>query len=314
MGTAHLQLSWLICWYSIDLIEYLIASYGVAYIKIDGELTKPATLLVKKISNAIGVIYEPTKIRRIAKASADAEKIKALNTIEVSEIEQRAINRIVQKEVRKQKNIEQITSKAIYSLPKNANIEGLEENWITHFFDKCENISDNEMQTVWSKLLCGEATSPGTYSKRTVNFISTIDKSDAELFTKFYKFIWVVGELNPLVFDIKNDIYTNSGINFASLKHLDSIGLISLEYMTGYIRERIPKVMEAFYYGRTLSIEFQNETDNQLGVGKVLLTETGMQLFNICGSEPSQEFYEYAVSQFVAQGLIVSSFVGMKAF
>lgn len=43
-------------------------------INLDG-LAKPATALVEKISNAIGVLYESTKIRKLAKAKAEATLI-----------------------------------------------------------------------------------------------------------------------------------------------------------------------------------------------------------------------------------------------
>jgi hypothetical protein len=38
-----------------------------------------------------------------------------------------------------------------------------------------------EMQNLWAQVLAGEANSPGTYSKRTVNFLSSLDKKDAAL-------------------------------------------------------------------------------------------------------------------------------------
>jgi hypothetical protein len=47
----------------------------------------------------------------------------------------------------------------------------LDEDWIAHFFDKCENVSNKEMQTLWSRLLAVEATTSGTYSKRTIDLV-----------------------------------------------------------------------------------------------------------------------------------------------
>jgi hypothetical protein len=42
-----------------------------------GDLAKPATVLVEKISDAIGGIFKPYQIRRIAQAEGEAEKIRA---------------------------------------------------------------------------------------------------------------------------------------------------------------------------------------------------------------------------------------------
>lgn len=193
-----------------------------------GDLSKPATVLVEKVCNAVGVVYEPTRIKRQARAEAEAEKIKALAHIELRDIERRALERFVQQEARKQENIESITAQAAKALPAAAKVESLDEDWVAHFFKQCDEVSDREMQSLWARLLQGEATSPGTFSKRTVDFISTIDKKDAALFTAFCQFVCVVGEPNPLIYEIDNEVYEKQGITFATLKHLDAIGLISL--------------------------------------------------------------------------------------
>lgn len=111
-------------------------------------LAKPATVLIKKISNAVGVLYEPKRIIKRAEAESKAEKIKALSSIELDEIQQRGIERFVHQETRKQENIENITAKAIKILPPTAKTEQLDEDWVAHFFDNCEKVSDEQMQTL----------------------------------------------------------------------------------------------------------------------------------------------------------------------
>ncbi|MVD21370.1 DUF2806 domain-containing protein, partial [Vibrio cholerae] len=272
-----------------------------------GDLAKPATVLIEKVSNAIGVLYEPRRIRKKAEAEVEAEKIKVLAGIELNEIQQRGIERFVQQEARKQANIEAITAQAASQLDESAKTDNLEEDWIAHFFDKCDKVSDAEMQTLWSSLLAGEAQNPGTYSKRTVDFVATMDKKDAELFTNFCQFVWMVGGATPLIFDFENEIYTKNGINFASLKHLDAIGLISFESLSGYRRFGLPKKAVFFYYGQPTLVEFENDNNNEVQIGKVLFTKAGLELINICGAKRSQEFYEYSVSELSKQGLILSS-------
>ena len=270
-----------------------MAEGGFSLINL-GDLAKPATILVEKVCNAVGVIYEPTRIKREARAEAEAEKIKALAGIELhDEIARRALERFVQQETRKQTNIESITAQAITALPADAKVEALEEDWVAHFFKQCDTVSDKEMQSLWARLLSGEATSPGTFSKRTVDFVSTIDKKDAELFTALCQFVWVIGESDPLIYDVDNTIYTKHGINFVSLKHLDAIGLISLEGAIGYKKQRFTKYAVVAYYDRPTAIEFAAETNNEIKVGHALFTSIGRELVPICGAAANQEFYEY---------------------
>lgn len=122
-----------------------------------GDLSKPAVLLIEKVSNAVGVLYEPRRIRKKAEAEAKAERIRMLTSIELSDLQQRAIDRLVQQEARKQANIEQITAQAASSLKEDAKVEDMEEDWIAHFFKNCDTVSDKEMQSLWSNLLSGEA-------------------------------------------------------------------------------------------------------------------------------------------------------------
>ncbi|WP_412523428.1 DUF2806 domain-containing protein [Shewanella chilikensis] len=277
-----------------------------------GDLAKPATVLIEKVSNAVGVLYEPRRIRKKAEAEAEAEKIKALAGIELSEIQQRGIERLVHQEARKQENIESITAKAAAELPPTAKTEELEEDWVAHFFDRCDKVSNEQMQSLWSKLLAGEATNPGTYSKRTIDFISTMDKSDADLFTKFCQFVWMIGDATPLIFDVQADVYNKQGINFGTLKHLDAIGLISFESTAGYRRFGFPKRAVIFYYGLPTLVEFAKDNENEIQVGKVLLTQAGRELVSICGASRNQEFYEYTVDKLSKQNIVLSSMLPNK--
>lgn len=277
-----------------------------------GDLAKPATVLIEKVSNAVGVLYEPRRIIKKAEAEAEADKIKTLVGLELNEIEQRGIERLVHQEARKQENIEKITAQAATSLPPNAKPDQLDEDWVTHFFDKCDIVSDEQMQSLWSSLLAGEATNPGTYSKRTVDFVASMDKKDAELFTKFCQFMWVIGDATPLIFDIEHEIYTKNGINFDSVKHLNSIGLISFESVAGYKSMGLEKKFIVFYFGQPTMIEFINDKDNEIEIGTTLFTQTGQELSSICGAVRNEEFYQYAIEQIGKQDVILSSILPIQ--
>jgi len=99
-------------------------------------------------------------------------------------------------------------------LNEEANPDSMEDDWIANFFDKSRIVSDDEMQGLWSRVLAGEANDPHTYSKRTVNFLSDLDKVGAELFPKLCGFGWVISKVTPLAFNVHAEIYNRHGINF----------------------------------------------------------------------------------------------------
>ena len=55
---------------------------------INLDLPKPATVLIEKIAEAVGGSFRPYQLKRIAKAETEAEKIRALAAVEISEIQQ----------------------------------------------------------------------------------------------------------------------------------------------------------------------------------------------------------------------------------
>ena len=57
-----------------------------------GELSRPATVLVEKVSEAIGGIFRPFQTKRMAKAEAEAGLIKAESDIQIEELKRRALN------------------------------------------------------------------------------------------------------------------------------------------------------------------------------------------------------------------------------
>lgn len=49
-------------------------------------LSKPVDTLIKKISNATGILFESRQIRRIAKAKADAALTEAESEIQITDL------------------------------------------------------------------------------------------------------------------------------------------------------------------------------------------------------------------------------------
>ena len=274
-----------------------------------GELSKPATVLIKKISDAIGGIFKPYQIRRVAQAEAEAKKIEAVADIEITEIQQRALFRFIAEESKKQSNIESITSKALPELNNDSKPNDIEDDWITNFFDKCRLISDEEMQILWSKVLSGEANSPGKFSKRTVDFLSSLDKSDAILFDKLCGFCWIIGGVVPLIYDYQNKIYNSQGIDFNALQHLDNIGLISFNTI-GFLKLTSSDFLDTYYYDEKVKIKFRKidkEKENKISSGLVMLTKIGGELAPITNSEPVPGFLDYILGVWSKKGLITYS-------
>lgn len=269
-----------------------------------GDLAKPATTLIEKISDAVGGVFKPWQIVRVARAEAEACQIQAESQIQVTDLHRRAMHRFLQEEAKKQQNIEAITEKALPLLEDKSAPQNMADDWITNFFDKSRIVSDVDMQQLWSRVLAGEANSPGDFAKKTVNLLADLDKSDAELFTNLCGFAWQIGDIIPLVFDDMDERYNRRGIRFNSLAHLESLGLIQFNDIVGFQRMKLPKSMTVFYYGKIATLTLPHEKDNAIPLGKVLLTRAGQQLAPVCGSTPVDGFYEFIYDRWAKESLV----------
>lgn len=267
-------------------------------------LTKPATVLIEKISDAVGGIFRPYQIVRVAKAEAEADIIQAESRIEVTDLHRRAMRRFLEEEAKKQSNMEAITEKALPLLEENSKPQNVADDWITNFFDKSRIVSDEEMQELWSRILAGEANAPGTFSRRTVNLLADLDKSDAQLFARLCGFCWMIEDNVPLVLDVQSEIYNRHDIYFSSLAHLESLGLVQFDHLAGFRRIHLPKMMTVSYYGRPVNLTFSADIDNQMQLGNVLLTRAGQQLAPVCGSTPVEGFFDFVYDRWASQSLV----------
>ncbi len=163
------------------------------------------------------------------------------------------------------------------------------------------------MQLLWAKVLAGEANTAGAYSKRTVNFLGSLDQVDAQLFTSLCGFAWNIGGPQPLIYDLDSSIYKSQKITFSSLTHLDDIGLVSFDSLAGFEKIHLPKTISISYHETPLMLQFKKATENELEIGNVLLTKIGKQLAPICVAGPVDGFFNYIFKIFENKGLAPAS-------
>jgi hypothetical protein len=276
-----------------------------------GSLAQPATVLIQKVCDAVGIVYEPMRIRRKAAADADAAELQALATIkvkklELSALEERALHRLLRQESRKQENIESITAQAVEQLPSDAKPETLDEDWIAFLFANCSSVSEMQMQTVWARVLANEATAPKSFSRRTIQLLATMDQVDAQTFRSLAQFVWHLGAVPAaLIYERRLPVYADAGLNFEALQRLEELGLISLTQskIAEYSQGGYGTSGTAYYFGKVISFAFTQRTENSLPTGNVMLTRAGRELIGICDANRNDMFFQYVVDRWRSLGL-----------
>ena len=198
-------------------------------------VSKSINKLLGTISSAIGIVYEPTRIKRLA--DAETYKIKALANAQIeaeslgnTELATRIdeVSRmVVAKELRRQDNIAYIVNEAIkqIELKEQVSDEEVDPDWTTRFINIAQDISNEDMKNLWAQILAGEVAKPRTYSLRTLECLKNITKEEAELFVKVSSLVLKFESL-PFIIN-KKELLKNHDINYLDIQKLIEVGLLN---------------------------------------------------------------------------------------
>lgn len=207
-------------------------------IKING---KPLEKLLDVVSNAIGTVCKPRAIRKEADAKAYELKVisraKAEALVESKEIEAEYFNRIEKRityqQLTKQQNIDNVVDIAVEQLSYEDTVSDKEVNkdWATRFFNIAEDISDEEMQYLWGKILANEVKQPSSYSLRTLDILRSLTVDEAKMFAKMAELaLYNPGEKNCFVFNNTDFFESNLQIGVMNILRLSEAGLLYNEH------------------------------------------------------------------------------------
>lgn len=226
----------------------MVEDKGVS-VTVAGDWSQPATKLIEKVSDALGAAFKPYQIRRVARADADARieaaraelsiaKLRDNDAIEITELRERTVQRIVAREVKRQINIENTLAIAARRISENAtaasDAEEIPDSFIQDVFSYAEDISDERLQELWAEILASSATGKRT-SKLTMRILASMDKADAELFQEFSA---CCGEFagKMISFTGRKSLarLEERGIAFEKRQHLEALGLIKMQNITNF--------------------------------------------------------------------------------
>ncbi len=269
--------------------EALSDYFGV---QLPGLPAMPQT--IKNADKAIGQIFLALGGNLSERIKGNTGKIKTTGQIELDDIVRNAEER------RKLENRAVITKAAIENLnedPGAADASGdIEDDWLNTFARISEDKSSADLQKLFGKILAGEVRKPGSFSLRTLQFVSTLSREDAHKISDFYSFV-LVGNIAPL----PDDVNAEKIPGFANRALIEELGLasspnavggFSMNYVIGP-RSKLP------LKGSTIAIVVENDTDKELklSVPCQILTRPGQELAAIANPPATPTEYAVAVAQ-----------------
>lgn len=273
-----------------------------------GNISEPAAGVVNnfldKISGALGWMVTPKNIKPAVIEANNSIIEEISNRQDINPIERAAIISNYKKIVKEYQNQVDIMRVAVEHLELDAVSEDVSNDWITFFFDKVKDVTEDYMKEIWGKILAGEFNKPNTYTKQLLHTMSIMDSKIAKRFQKIRSSCFFSsGHLYAFMYrtngdDIKNTKrYEKKKIFIYDLRELDSLGLI--QYRFTDFHTLVIKNKE-FDYGDK-KVVFNTEK-RSIALGNVALTSVGKQLCRIVPMEYDDEILEICLESWEKLG------------
>lgn len=286
-------------------------------------LSEPLKKLIEVVSQGIGALSKPYLIKKTADAKAyeikviaesikenqqdlkkigfDDEKLSLMSLDEKTlqkelSLEDRTQNRIEFQEQKKQKNIENITQNAAQNLENESNVsdEPVDEDWTTRFFSYAEDISNEEMQELWGRILAGEVKRPKSFSLRTLDILRNLSKEEAQVFMKFASLHIKSGGVS-FILNFKNEklLEEKYGLNFNDRLLLEELGFITANDLSFKVSKTDQQPRQVvFIVGNTIIIQEKEENKPEQQLQVLVFTKIGQQLLDLVQSMPDVDYIQ----------------------
>ena len=296
---------------------------------------KMATVKVKALEKLVdyaasgvgavaGAMLAPWKARREAEAKritaqADADALQIIadaqakarqsliesgqGTLEISQdgIQQR----IEFQERKRQSNIVSVARDAAAELgDKEVLNHEPDPDWTARFFDSVQDVSSEDLRSIWAKILSGEVETPGRTSLRTLSILKDMSRSDAEALAKCAEY-----RISSFVFmDSYRKLSGDEG--GARFLQLGEIGLTYPSMSAGYTLELGIEGRHIEEYQRQLLlIEGPPRTEIEAGVGvdAAIFTRSGLELAKFCERNLSFEYLSLVAKLLQEKGCVLKA-------
>ena len=150
-------------------------------------------------------------------------------------------------------------------------------DWTARFFDCVQDVSSDDMQKIWARVLAGEVESPGRTSLRTLDTLRNMTNKDAVMFRVICDFI-----INHDFIFYDDTVKTLEELNYSTLLHLQDCGLVNVgpNLVKEFRREKTADILLP-YGGGVLMITWNQHSGIRLAIPDILLTTAGKEIYGI---------------------------------
>ena len=228
--------------------------------------------------------------------------------------------RVQFQEEKRQANIGSVFARAAQELgDREVQDHEVDHDWTARFFNDVQDVSSEEMQQLWAKILAGEVERPGNTSIKTLGILKNLDKATANLFRQFCSICVSIRPDGVNFNDARvpfpsgyreGNALRDYGFEFGKLNVLSEHGLINPEYNTWHdylactgltLPETQTLVHIPFCFQRKYWVLVPMGADTQIKEFKlfgVALTRSGQEISRVVDPLSAQRYTVHLIEHF----------------
>ena len=153
-------------------------------------------------------------------------------------------------------------------------------DWTARFFDGAQDVSSDELQRLWARILAGEVEAPGRTSLRTLSILRNLTQEEARDFSTLMRF-----RIGDFIFD--EGVRRVLGNRSDHLKvHLSHVGLLAGWGQYQQVTLGDDGKWNVEHYDHVLIIEGPPRRKLEKMIDNSLITVAGRELATLCEHEP----------------------------
>ncbi|MDR2615734.1 MAG: DUF2806 domain-containing protein [Oscillospiraceae bacterium] len=169
-------------------------------------------------------------------------------------------------------------------------------DWFVRFFEDAGNISNEEMQLFWAKILAKEVKMPNSFSLRSFDVLKNLSSREAQMFATISSLVLTDFTMTDAFLYNDDVLLGKFGISFAKVRILQECGLLVSTQLVRKILVKPTKSLGVFRNGSLVCVALSLYNDNaEYEIPIFTLTAVGRELLPIVKSDEDSEFFFEAV-------------------
>jgi len=183
----------------------------------------------------------------------------------------------------------------------------IDNDWLYRWRDCASMVSNDDLQSLWAKVLAGELKAPGEYSLRTLEFLKNLSRQEAESIQRLCPFvanrkhIFTYGEMS-----LQPDVGLDFPLQMQELGLISGVGGLGLSARWKPNAIGPGEFMQALYMGSEAVIARTADANKTFALNMYRVTPLGVQVLALNPMEPPEPYVRAVAEAIKAQGFATS--------